>query len=474
MDRTYNSSALSNSSQLEPENNAETPNLDSAIRNKRRALQIIGKTTHVKDPLSWTCETPQKYWIASADSTRLIQQMRESNKGIHRTNMREVLRYDKTFKGHIKSGITDISNDPQLETDIETSAYNSSGTPGNTYAQNAQMDEMAFKLSVVPEIKGVTAWLKSDAFTDASNFSAFVENTMEEQPKIIEGNSDETAGIREEPGQCSPISENSEESPLSGNIEDLDECILDSLEKKRSDDLTRQEILNENATSGMSSGINVDDAVSYPYQGSQQITSNKRDCSKNSRLKIPSKSGGYWVPPMKPLSDFMDFKLNEKDYEFTEQELEIVRRLDYFLACNFCYRGFNIILIILLFIGFSLLIIVPVLYFLNKFSSDIEFSHMLFFNLVDMFVLFAISSCASKEIRIDGHYAVRSYLKIYWHLIRRKIDKKFNNKYLFLDDWYGDDKYKFIRAKLYEISQLERELLEHELNETLNGGFEMV
>lgn len=181
-------------------------------------------------------------------------------------------------------------------------------------------------------------------------------------------------------------------------------------------------------------------------------TEGKRDFSKASRLRFPSNTGGYWIPHVKPLAEFMDCKFEASKSNFTEKDKEFIRQIDSILICGFCYKGLHIMMLGFQFLMVSLFVTVTALYSVEELPQEVELIHLLFFNLVVFFVLFAVNSCASREVRVNGQYRVISYIRIYWHLLRKNIDKSFGERYLFVDDWYGDDKYKFVRSKLREIS----------------------
>lgn len=220
-------------------------------------------------------------------------------------------------------------------------------------------------------------------------------------------------------------------------------------------------------SSGLSPNACMENNFTYSYSKTNQSyihplsQSNKRDVSISGSNSL--NKNNYWKPEVKPLSEFMKFKFEEKVITFSDSEMKLIKRIDYILACKFCYSGLNIIMIILILIGSLLVVMLPILYGNNKLPKEIEIIHVMFFNLVVMFIMFVINSCASREVRIDGHYAVRSYIRIYWHLFRKKIDQSFNKKYLFLDDWYGDDKYKFIESKLRDKSKID------EINKKFNN-----
>ena len=198
--------------------------------------------------------------------------------------------------------------------------------------------------------------------------------------------------------------------------------------------------------------------VPYELTFKKPTQSSKRDFSKNSKLRFPSKSGGYWVPRLKPLAEFLDYKFEGKKYEFTDEEMEFIKKIDFLLSCNFCYRGFNILMMMSMILNLSAIIVVTTLFALEKLPIVIELIHILFFDLVALFILFTLNSCASREVRINGEYAVISYVRIYWHLMKRSISSKYREKYLFIDDWFGDDKSKFIKKNLKALSELNLEL----------------
>lgn len=181
----------------------------------------------------------------------------------------------------------------------------------------------------------------------------------------------------------------------------------------------------------------------------------QRDCSQNTKMRFPSKSGGWWIPHLKPLADFLDCTFEEQKYTFNDTELEFVKRVDYLLSCKFCYRGFNILMMSFMILDIALFVTVSSLFLADELSIEIELIHILFFDLVALFVLFALNSCASREVRVNGQYAVISYIRIYWHLMKTHVNVKFGQNYLFIDDWYGDDKYKFIKKKLYGPPEFE-------------------
>lgn len=204
----------------------------------------------------------------------------------------------------------------------------------------------------------------------------------------------------------------------------------------------------------------------YPFM--QQSSLTKRDFSNVSNLRFPSKNGAYWMPNLKPLAEFLDFTLKEEEYKISEEERIVIKKIDSILAQKFCLRAFNIITLIMMFSVSLVSILVTILYIYGKLSRKFELIHALFLNSVIVFLLFGINSCASREVRIDGKCTIKSFIMIYWHLLRKRFDKSFNESYLFIDDWYGDNKYKFIRAKLQEIS-----LVKNELNEITESKYEI-
>lgn len=463
MDRVSSSSPISNCSKYKLESDAKSSALASAIRNKGVALQIIDKKGYTRDPLSWTCETPQKYWEEPADSAKFYWQFKKkdekggvvSRKVSKLSNHRQHHQYiDQSNVNRKKDSRDGGSVEEQLETDLEDSDYAPTPTEANQPFTEDAIVQVP-KLSLIPETNGATAWLKTSMLIDSSadmNLSAFIED-----PFVVSCVNENQRCV----AQCLNETDERPDSKDSSseNIVEIEQLILNEYK----DDATKKKQRNTGLSSGLSSGVGIEDGMGCSYPLKQQTVTNKRDFSKNSKLRFPSKSSGNWIPHVKPLCEFLDFRFEEKAFNFSDQELEIVKKLDYVLACKFCYRGFNITMMVLMFLDVSLFIVVTTLYALKKLPPKIELIHLMFFDLVVMFVLFAINSCASKEVRIDGQYAVRSYFRIYWHLLRRKFDALFDKRYMFVDDWYGDDKYKFINAKLQEISQIEEEM-DHEID----------
>ncbi|ODQ48413.1 hypothetical protein PICMEDRAFT_13990 [Pichia membranifaciens NRRL Y-2026] len=451
MDRVSPSPSISNCSQYKLESDAGSSALASAVRNKGVALQIIDKKGYARDPLSWTCETPQKYWEESDNAKFAVQNKRKEEKpktdlrSGSRSNSKKNREYRSSYTNKNKEALnppSESSLGSHLETDLEESDL--SASVAHEQSEEGSLSQVP-KLSIIPEFKGATAWLKTGMLLDNSaNLSAFVED-----PFVMQSVVEETRLPEPEPKEKVMLDENVPES-----VEEIEHLMLNSYKDDESKKIHDSSCLS----SGLSSGVGVEDGLSCSYPLKQQSLPSKRDFSKNSKLRFPSKSGGYWIPHVKPLSEFLDFRFEEKVYTFSDQEMEIIKKLDYILACKFCYRGFNIVMMAFMFLVVSVFIMVTILYALEKMPPTFEAIHLMFFDLVVMFVLFAINSCASKEVRVEGQYAVRSYLRIYWHLIRRKFDSSFNKCYMFLDDWYGDDKYKFLKAKLQEISQIEKEI----------------
>ena len=451
MDRVSPSPSLSNCSQHKLESDAGSSALDSAVRNKGVALQIIDKKGYARDPLSWKCETPQKYWEESDSALLGLQYKRKEERSKpdvrkeSRSNSKTNIEYRPNDTNSNKE-MLNLPSESSLESHLKADLEDNDSSDSAAHQQSEEVGlSQAPKLSIIPEFKGATAWLKTSMLLDNSdNLSLFV------MPSVLE----EQRRPEPEPKEKVMLDENVPE-----NVEEIGHLILNSYK----DDESKKNHEGSCLSSGLSSGVGVEDGLSYSYPLKQQPLPNKRDFSKNLKLKFPSKSVGYWIPHVKPLSEFLDSRFEEKVYTFTDQEMEVIKKLDYILACKFCYRGFNIIMMAFMFLVVSAFIIVTILYALEKMPPKFEAIHLMFFDLVVLFVLFAINSCASKEVRVDGQYAVRSYLRIYWHLIRRKFDSSFDKCYMFLDDWFGDDKYKFLKAKLQEISQIEKELT-HEVD----------
>lgn len=520
MDRVSSSPTLSNCSQSKFTDDAHTSAMDSAVRNKRVALRIIDETSYAEDPLLWTYDSSQKYWEDSADSAKYINEFKRKterektkelelskskSKAIPNLNSRKMSKSSFKFedaklitnlisgKGtdlislpssqHLNSKVTTYDthsivksnvSSPYgiLETDIEEGDY----ALASTSSYQKKYDEIRLpenlmpisdpnvaipKLSIVPQSKSGTAWLKTSNLVETSGAQI---SLFEEDLKIKE-TFRKSIPIKDykksleitDFNQAEQIGQNvTKENEPTTFDQKLDDKSLTSSNVDYSFD-ERQIQSYEPESEQSVSLIN-----SVPFQDvTFPAKSNNKNCSRNINLKFPSRNGGYWIPHFKPLSDFMDFKFEEKVITFSDEEIEIIKRFDYILAYKFCYRGFNIIMMNLMFLCILLLIIVPTLYVLASLPKSFELIHLMFFILVIMFILFVINSCASKEVRIDGRYLVRSYVKIYWHLFRRKFDRNFNISYMFLDDWYGDDKYKFLKAKLNEIQEIE-EMINHD------------
>lgn len=178
----------------------------------------------------------------------------------------------------------------------------------------------------------------------------------------------------------------------------------------------------------------------------------KRIVSRNSKLRFPNNKGEYWSPLVKPLSEFIEDGSNVKKASFSPQDEEIIKQIDILLLCDFSYNCGNIFMVSLEMVIFVVMISAALLYIFNELPPEFELIHIMFFDLIMIFTLFALNSYASREIKVNGQYKVNSFFKIYWHLLRKKIDMSFKENYLFLDDWYGDEKYRYIKAKLKEVS----------------------
>lgn len=203
----------------------------------------------------------------------------------------------------------------------------------------------------------------------------------------------------------------------------------------------------------------LEEAKNHVFPFKHSLNSSKRDISKISTFKFPSKSSDHLTSNLKSLAEFLDLRFETEAHQFSPEEKEAIKKIDSILLCKFYYRGFNIIMILLIVMIVLALTVITILYFLKKIPAEVELIHIMFFNLVALFVLFTVNSCASREVRTSGKYAVNSYFKIYWHLFRKKFDKKFADNYLFINDWYGDDKDKFIKEKLKEIAEIEKDAI---------------
>lgn len=482
------STSLSNNTKHQYKTDGHTPNLDSTVRVEKVPLQLIPNTELRKDPLSWgfsgSIQTPSSSFKKELE-TKSLNNTKTSDHTQCQTLSQKTMCLNCT-----SDQANDYIGSGKLETDLDESDY----VPSPNSITQLKQFRSPPKLSLIPKSKGETAWLRSSLLSDSSNSFFGSEKDLQklvsptssinkDKPSILElqdqnssNNNENHHNISKREIKQVEDDQSVQDYSPSKNIQQIENLIIEDYEKQKQFEIQAGYCTSSSVQSEHINELSNDECVDnliqkhannskFSFINGNENLEKKRDVSNRSKLRFPSKSGGYWIPHLKPLSDFMDFRFEQKVYEFTEQEKNIIRKIDSILACKFCYKGFNIIMMIIMFLDISVFIIVSILYITEKMPKEIELIHILFFNLVTLFILFGINSCASREVRIGGQYHVKSYINIYWHLLRRKYDSVFDKEYLFIDDWYGDDKYKFMKAKLQEIAQLE-----HIHNNNIDSG----
>lgn len=453
-------SSLSNSSQHKSEDDSSFRRLDSATKLKAKDKQVneqIQYAEHTEKEFKKTssktsnpkCERQNDNLVSNVNSAASLKTedikltklniVPISSTIISANTMSNTDELHSTYIRTSELAGDELKTIPKAlsETNIEENENSVSISPiiqEQKYSQSKNDKPVNVpNLNVVLENKEMASWLKTAKCIDSSNYlSDFFENSS---LKSISGMDNDKAIKKQGLSEIADIETNGPQLIIS----------------KREMPLS--------LSSGLSPNVCVENNLTYSYSKTNQSyihpsnQATKRDISISGFYSL--NKSNCWESEVKPLSEFMNFKFEEKVISFSDNEMKLIKKIDYILACKFCYCGLNIIIMVLIIIGSSLIIILPILYGNNKLPKEIEIIHVMFFNLVVMFIMFVLNSYASREVRIDGHYAVRSYIRIYWHLFRKKIDPNFHKKYLFLDDWYGDDKYKFIESTLLDKSKID-------------------
>lgn len=471
---TYFGKAISDSTESEYKNDPHSSNLVTSIRGR-----VIGMVETAKS------ETTGKHIL------RKNKTEKESKWG-----SQEKQKSPQSKSQNFESQLTGLS----LQSDLHIEAYLSPSTDLKEF-------DMPPKLKLVTESKGETAWLKPNLLSGSSgNISLFEEDDnilidktdgnlstgegkgivnydSKDKPKnepeslqfdCFHGTNLKTSLSTGISSNCEPSSKvaGSSEPPAYQPLDRDNNQVsyFDDFDKQEtshwkfpSQQILSAEFLKDDLLSKKNSIITgkirvqncttTNDRVSSnnnPYFINEQI--DRRNFSRNSKLRFPSNKGGYWSPLVKPLSEFMDNEFKTNKGAYSAQDEELIKQIDMLLLCDFSYKCINILMVALEIILFIIILTATILYLLEELPQDIELIHIMFFNMVMIFTLFALNSYASREVKIDGQCRVNSFLKIYWHLIRKSFDTSFKEKYMFLDDWYGDKKYRYIKAKLREVS----------------------
>ncbi|ODV87602.1 hypothetical protein CANARDRAFT_21548 [[Candida] arabinofermentans NRRL YB-2248] len=167
-----------------------------------------------------------------------------------------------------------------------------------------------------------------------------------------------------------------------------------------------------------------------------------------SRFKPLTEVASIGQSQTKSLKGNDDFELNQFN-EFNDEELKFVNAVDNKLKQIFIENWFTRITVFCFLASCLTLIILNFMFFFNNYGlllpEGFELIHLFFISLVLILIIFIIAGLGSREVKKSGRFVIVPFFIIFFKVLVWP-------DYQFIDDWFGDDKYEFLRFKLTQAT----------------------